>query len=192
MVSNQVVTGINIWWIAVMTITPALITGVVSIIISRVQLKMKISELKGESEYKARENLFRLYEEKIRVLRESKQQFSESFGKTLGYYLTTEDKQEKMRLLKIMLDAGRLLKDEMAGDIDEIEGELKKHKLFTKENEGRISFMRKIISINLEKIPERDMEAAVMSYHKVADALGLLENILLEKKRDELFSKYLT
>jgi hypothetical protein len=120
-VSNQIITGVNIWWIAVMTITPALITGVVSIIISQLQLKMKISEIKGESEYKARENLFKSYQEKLRANRESSEKFFESMGKVFGYYIAEENEQEKIKILKDQFKFIKLAQKEIPKSTNEFE-----------------------------------------------------------------------
>lgn len=119
--SNQIITGVNIWWIAVMTITPALITGVVSIIISQLQLKMKISEIKGESEYKARENLFKSYQEKLRANRESSEKFFESMGKVFGYYIAEENEQEKIKILKDQFKFIKLAQKEIPKSTNEFE-----------------------------------------------------------------------
>lgn len=190
--SNQVITGINIWWVAVMTVSPALITGIVSVLISRHQLKMKISEIKGESEYKARENLFKSYQERLRINRQSSEKFFDSIGRTFGYYLAEEDEQEKIKILKAQFKFIKLIKNEIPKSIDEFEQELRKNKLVTKEVEEQILFIKKTVSKNLETISEKDMEAIFIDYWKVFDLLHSFENTLLEKKRDELFSKYLT
>jgi len=190
--SNQIITGVNIWWIAVMTITPALITGVVSIIISQLQLKMKISEIKGESEYKARENLFKSYQEKLRANRESSEKFFESMGEVFGYYIVEENEEEKIRILKDQFKFIKLAQKEIPKSTGEFERELRKNKLVTGEIEKQILFIKDTVSKNLEKISEKDMEAILIDYWKVFDLLHSFENTLLEKKRDELFSKYLT
>ena len=192
MVSNQVVTGVNIWSLAVIMLGPAAITGAVSIIISQLQLKMKISEIKGESEYKARENLFRLYQEKLRAGRKSSEEFFGSIGKTFGYITAQENEQEGIKMLKAQFKLIKLVKDEIPESIDGLERELRENKLFTEEIEKQISFIKKTISIDLEKIPEKDMEAIFIDYCKVIDLLHSFENTLLEDKSNKLFSKYLT
>ena len=192
MVSNQVVTGVNIWSLAVMMLGPAAITGAVSIIISQLQLKMKISEIKGESEYKARENLFQSYQRRLTAHGESSKEFFEGIGKTFGYYVAQENEQEGIKMLKAHFKLIKLVKDEIPESIDELERELRENKLFTEDIEKQISFMKKTISVDLEKIAEKDMGAIFIDYCKVIDLLHSFENTLLEKKRDELFSKYLT
>ena len=189
--SNQVITGINIWWVAVMTCVPALITGTVSIIISRFQLKMKISEIKGESEYKARENLFKVYQDVLKVFRENNQRNNEVFGKMLGY-ITEQDEQEAIKFMKSKLKLIIFLNEQTADSINEIEAELKKYKLLTRKIQEEILFVRKTISIDPEKFLTEDIQTGVMDYLKVSNLLFSFEHILLENKSNELFSKYLT
>lgn len=192
MVSNQAISGITTGQLAILMLGPAILTGAVSIIINWLQSRTKIFELARESEYKARENLFRLYQEKLKSVKESNKSLNEGFGKTFGIYVAQEDEGEGIKLLKVQLKLIKLLKDLIAASIGEFEEELRKNKLFEGKNEEHVKFAKKVLSTGLEKISDDELEKIVMNYFKVLNLIDLFESTLLEKKRDELFSKYIT
>lgn len=192
MVSNQVISGITTGQLAILMLGPAILTGAVSIIINWLQSRTKIFELARESEYKARENLFRLYQEKLRSVKESNKSLNEGFGKIFGIYMAEEDEGERIKLLKIQLNFVKLFKELIVDSIDEFEEELRKNELFEGKNEEHVKFAKKVLSTDLGKISEDELEGIVMNYYKVLNLIDSFESTLLEKKRDELFSKYVT
>lgn len=113
-------------------------------------------------------------------------------GKVFGYYIVEENEEEKIKILKDQFKFIKLAQKEIPKSTNEFEQELRKNKLVTGEIEKQILFIKETVSKDLEKISEKDMEAILIDYWKVFDLLHSFENTLLEKKRDELFSKYLT
>ena len=81
-------------------VLPATITAIVSYKMAKNQLAIQEAKIKGESEYKARENLFNVYREKIRVSRESSEEILNTYGEKLCYAMAIEDNQEKIIHLK--------------------------------------------------------------------------------------------
>ena len=192
MASNQLISGITTGQLAILMLGPAILTGAVSIIINWLQSRTKIFELARESEYKARENLFKLYQEKLRSVKESNKGLNEGFGKIFGIYVVQEDEGERLKLLKIQLNLVKLCKELIADSIDEFEEELRKNELFKGKNEEHVKFAKKVLSTDLEKISDDKLERIVMNYYKVLNLIDSFESTLLEKKRDDLFSKYIT
>lgn len=192
MVSNQVISGITTGQLAILMLGPAILTGAVSIIVNWLQIKTKIIELASQSEYKARETVFRSYQERLRSIRESTNNLSQSFGKTFGAYEAFEDETAKIKLLEIQLKFIKFCKELIADSISEFEVELKKAELFTGKTEEQVKFARKVLSIDLEKISKTQLEEIVVNYYKVLFLIDTFEGTLVEKKRDELFSKYIT
>ncbi len=173
-------------------VLPATITAIVSYKMAKNQLAIQEAKIKGESEYKARENLFNVYREKIRVSRESSEEILNTFGEKLCYAMAIEDNQEKIIHLKGLMKALKIFKFHLADSTNELEEELKENKLLTQKDKEDILFIKKIRSIDLGKISDEEIEKVCLNYSKVLMLFCSFKNRLLKKKSNELFSKYLT
>lgn len=149
---------------------------------------MRIEELKGESEYKARENIYKLYREKISVLRESNKQFQEVFQKIFEIAKNHESIPDYLKGVIKMMNYG---KEPFFDYIEQIEEELKKLNLYNSKNQALISSAIDLLETDVDKLTDEQIFEFYMKFSSIVNRFFTLENNLLEKKSNELFAKYL-
>lgn len=181
---------------------PAIITGVTAIVsalvaflgsylVGRNQIKMKIKEIQGQSELKARELIYNNYQSKVQRLISYSDHVNKALSEWYAWISEVDEEKQKNEYLKTLNLVKKIVRLEFE-DLEEIKDELVAQDMFT----GRWKMKYEFIEQALKKITtgEIKMEDAETLYFRLWRAMNYLGNIskeLSDKRSDDLFSVYL-
>lgn len=192
------------WSELLKTLGPAIVTGLTAIftvivtatityLASRHQFKMKLIEIKGQSELRARELLFDAYQKRLERILNELNEFDKSISLSIGELKGMEDhKDVDNKYFPQLLKLFKGFLNDFEEEIAELEDELNKENLLNKRNMERLTFMRNVFSeVVNEDVKNEDSEKKTFQVIRAARMFSRLIDELLEKKSTELFSVYL-
>jgi len=159
-------------------------------LITKNQYKIKITEIKGQSELKARENLFHSYQEKMKHISAGFDTLSGSIGKNLGQIASFEPQEKKELIDKTydLLQKFLFYNDDFQKDLI---NELKKENLIDEEREKSIKYIKsKTESIINNKLLEDEKNDILFIMLKMEGIISDAKLDLLDKKSENLFKDY--
>ncbi len=155
------------------------------------QLELQRIELKGQSELKARELIFGVYQKKMEGFNEAIKDLGGVIGK-FGAALNLPDMEEKDKVDAMLsfVATVRVMTDPILERMDEIESELRDAELLTKY-QRQLSFVKAHLSSDMTRMTFQEVASNFQNLSKALTYLTELQHALVEKKSDELFSEYL-
>lgn len=157
----------------------------------RRQLEIQVQQLKGQSELKARELMFGLYQKKLEEHNRDIKQLGAVLGQ-LGAALNLPDIEEHEKIKAIIGFVGSVkgLLDPLSESIDEIEQDLIDAGMLTKWK-SKLDLVKSYLSLDFSRISSVDIESNYQNLSKALTYITQIQYSLVEKKSDELFSDYL-
>lgn len=183
------------WPTVFLALGPAIITGIFtalgSWLLYRYQLKTKTHELRCQTELRARELFFEAYQKGI----DSSTRQTEAVANVLGQMaaLVHEDsddeerQQQALGALALMMKVGIQPLLEWFGDL---ESEVQQLGL-TEKKQHDLSRIRKTLSTNLDDVNINEVGPLYLEFMTAISLIYSLNNAILAKKCEDLFSEYL-
>jgi|WetSurMetagenome_2_1015567.scaffolds.fasta_scaffold481162_1 hypothetical protein len=184
---STVITWLPQFFETIRTIAIALIP----IIILWFQFKSKRMDKKFEIQFRAKEYLFKVYQDEIKEASDSIGNFNEAMGKLIGTAIGIDDAEERIKYLSGLRSALNMLKSLMQDAIGESEDDLKENDLLDEKSIEKINYIKKIIEVEINEIPVDQIENLLVEYTKVNILFNYLDKTISRKKRDELFKNIL-
>lgn len=177
---------------AITAILSSFLTFIATYLIIKNQYKIKITEIKGQSELKAREHLFNSYQERMQKVNEGFSEISASVFKTLGQ-VESFDENLKNDTINKTFELIRKYMTYNSNFLDELENELKKEKLYTSNREKDFNYIKNtstdIIDNKFDEEKRKDIFYIVVKIEKIISDAKL---DLFDKKSNDLFKDFIT
>jgi hypothetical protein len=142
-------------------------------------------------ELKARELMFGVYQRKMEEFNREIKELGAVLGKLgMVMHLSDVEEREKMEVMMGFVGTVRALTDPIIERIGEIENELSEAGLLSK-CERQLSFVKMHLTPDLARLTPQKVESSYQNLSKGLAYITELQNALVEKKRQELFSEYL-
>lgn len=159
---------------------------------SRLNLTIKKIELYSQTRFRARELKFVAYQKKLEVSGEAARIESKRHAENLLALRNIEkDNTRKMETLKSFIEVHRKHINAHYDNYMELLDEVKKSSLINTKIESQVAFVEKTFETDTENIPDEKLEDHFNALEKSYALIIKLEQNLLERKSDELFSEYL-
>ena len=142
---------------------------------------MKIAEIKGQSELRARELLFEAYQKRIDRIGESAKEFVGALMGLAGHLQGTTEEESRRELEAAMIALIRMTSDPFRDSINDLDEELQAVGLAEKRQKD-ISFIRETLSIDLNKVTVNDVGITYLNFMKAIGLFHSLKDELLNKK----------
>lgn len=157
----------------------------------RRQLEIQVLAFKGQSELKARELMFGLYQRKLEELNSDIKQLGAVMGQ-LGAVLNLPDVDEDEKTKAVLGFVGSLkgLLDPLSESIDEIEQELTDAGLLAKWK-PKLDLVKSYLTLDFSRISSSEVERNYQHLSKALTYITQIQHSLVKKKSDDLFSDYL-
>ncbi len=155
------------------------------------QLELQRIQLKGQSELKARELMFVVYQKKMEGFNQAIKDLGGEIGK-FGAAVNLPDMEEKDKIDAMLsfIATVRVMTDPILERMDEIEGDLRDAGLLTKY-ERQLSFVKAHLSSDMTAMTFQQVASNFQNLSRALTYITELQHALVEKKSDELFSEYL-
>jgi len=155
------------------------------------QLELQRIQSRHQSELKARELMFVVYQKKMKGFNQAIKDLGGVIGK-FGAALNLPDMEEKDKIDAMLsfIATVRVMTDPILERMDEIEGELRNAELLTKY-QRQLFFVKTHLSSDMTKMTFQQVAGNFQSLSKALTYITELQHALVEKKSDELFSEYL-
>jgi len=155
------------------------------------QLEIQQIQLKSQNELKARELMFGMYQKKIEESSRDVKELGAALGKlSMALQLPDIGEKEKMDVRLAFVGTLSSTTKPIIEKMDEIEIEFNSMGIYEMYKDY-FSFIKENISTQNPEIILQQVEANYQKISKVITYLAVLQNILVEKKAQELFSDYL-
>jgi len=155
------------------------------------QLELQRIQLRAQSELKARELMFIVYQKKMEGFNQAIKELGGVIGK-FGAAINLPDMEEKDKIDAMLsfIATVRVMTDPILERMDEIESELRDAELFTKY-ERQLSFVKTHLLTDMSTMTFQQVASNFQNLSKALTYITDLQHALVEKKSDELFSEYL-
>jgi hypothetical protein len=155
------------------------------------QLELQRLQLKAQTELKARELMFVVYQKKMEGFNQDIKDLGGVIGK-FGAAVNLPDMEEKDKTDAMLsfIATVRVLTNPILERMDEIEGELREAELLTKF-ERQLSFVKAHLSSDPTTMTFQQVANNFQNLSKALTYITELQHALVEKKSDELFGEYL-
>jgi len=179
-------TWADVGYQAVLTLGPALITGGVSWLAFRSQLKLKDKEIEGGAKLKARELMFKSYQGVL----ERREKDGAEIGKVLGQlgvaFQIADDEEAQLKARVALMETLGAIITPLRGLENDLESQLEATGLGEKYK-AQMQYIKKTANINLMGIPYDQIPAQYDKAMTMLSYVSLIKQAILEKKREELF-----
>jgi hypothetical protein len=155
------------------------------------QAELQQIQLRGQMELKARELMFGVYQRKSEEFNREIKELGAVIGKLgMVMHLSDIEEREKMEAMMGFIGTVRSLTDPIMERIGEIETELRDAGLLSRY-ESQLSFVKAHLTPDLAGITPQQVESSYQNLSRALAYITELQNSLVEKKSQELFSEYL-
>ncbi|MEK6300796.1 MAG: hypothetical protein AABO41_08755 [Acidobacteriota bacterium] len=183
------------WPTVFLALGPAIITGIFtalgSWLLYRYQLRTKTQELRGQTELRARELFFEAYQRGI----DNSTRQTEAIAKVLGQMTALlhedrDDEEKQQQALCALVLMMTVSVQPLLDWLSELESEVQQLGL-TERKQRDLSRIRKILSTNLDGININEVGPLYVEFMTAISLIYSLNNAILAKKCEDLFSEYL-
>ena len=176
----------------ILILGPAVITGLTSYFIARLQLKIKDKEIVGQSRLKAKTLLFESYEKSFESLTKQSSQLSGTIGKIYASFESPiSDDDETFKTIDSMLRIFRISMDYFRDLSKYFESELEKNSMLNDDRKEKLQFIIDTTNKTVNPSTLKDLRDELDHYVKFSSYITILQSELIEHKREKLFSDVL-
>lgn len=186
---------LSVWAEAIRTLGPAVVASAATLLGSyllfRNQLKTKVTEIKGQSELRARELLFDAYQKKIDRISKNANEAGTALGQLGALLRSEEDESAVEEALKSLPYLMKVLKSGFWEAVEDLENELKALEVPAKSAD-RIVSIKKGISVDIQSVTSfAEVQEIFMQWVNAVNAFYVLIEESLTRKAESLFSEFL-
>ena len=177
----------------ILILGPALITGLTSYFIARLQLKIKDKEVIAQARLKAKTLLFESYEKSLENLTKQSSQLSGTIGKIYASFDSplSENDDETFKNIDSMLRIFRINMNYFRDVGKYFESELKKNSMLNDDRKEKLNSIIDTTNKTFNPLTIKDLRDELDHYVEFTSHITVLQSELIEHKREQLFSDIL-
>lgn len=159
---------------------------------SRLNLTIKKIELYSQTKLRARELYFESYQKELDAVSETARVASKRHAENcLALHKIGDDKVRKTTTIKAFIKVHHEQIETHSADYDELYERIRNSPIMNSTRELEVKLVEKIFAIDTKNLPDEKLEEHFFALSKAYALIIKLEQNLVERKRDDLFSEYL-
>jgi hypothetical protein len=181
---------------AIKILGPATVTGIVGYLAARLQLVTKLKEIGRNQQFRAREHLFEFSIEMDRERRKTYDKIVEGMGQFMGIINTTQmagdllDENQQKTQIETISQVARSIVKPTQRDLQVVQRKMKRYGLDqTNEFSEISSYLSQLTDMSIEETFPGLLQA-FLAFTEIYGHIDDCHEILMEKKRDEIFRSY--
>jgi|GEM_PF-3895658 len=185
--SNTLIAFFNLMTI----LGPAIITAVISYLISHKQFEIKLKELRFSAQIRARELMYNNFQKKMSQLMENWKRYSESFSNFYNILILNGTEEEKSKYLTRFARILQFYRQDYYDMNIDYNSELLKLGLLNKENLNKVKIIEEFFNQEFDSaVSFKSLEDLLRQAIRVNNIMTSFESQIIEYRANLLFAEY--